>query len=234
MDKEGMLNRIFVAKGEKYGYNEVTAGFSSEKNLKVSWIRTGTWIDIWLSDYLEDAPKEVLESVAETVFRRICIHAKEPYSDELVEYVTGEMFLEKNRPIYLSRISGVSKGTKGRHHDLMSSYQRLMRDGMIEYDPDLVIRWAPLWDGKSVGQSSVLMKTVCLNRRLDCIYVPDDLIDFALYSQLVFVNEGFDDDPSEKIKNAKKIVQDLPEFNEMQDSLKRMGMTLWSEVSPAD
>ena len=234
MDKEGMLNRIFVTEGEKYGYNEVTAGFSSEKNLKVSWIRTGTWIDIWLSDYLEDAPKEVLESVAETVFRRICIHTKEPYSDELVEYVTGELFLEKNRPIYLSRISGVSKGTKGRHHDLMNSYQRLVRDGMIEYDPDIVIRWAPLWDGKSVGQSSVLMKTVCLNRRLDCIYVPDDLIDFALYSQLVFVNEGFDDDPSEKINNAKKIVQDLPEFNEMQDSLKRMGMTLWSEVSPAD
>jgi len=100
MDKDGMLNRIFVTEGSKYGYSEVTAGFSSEKNLKVSWIRTGTWIDIWLSDYLEEAPESVLESVAETVFRRICIHAKEPYSDDLVEYVTGEFFLERNRPLW--------------------------------------------------------------------------------------------------------------------------------------
>ena len=48
------------------------------------------------------------------------------------------------------------------------------------------------------------------------------------------MNEGFDDDPSEKIKRAKSIVQELPEFNEMQDALKKMGMTVWSEVSPTD
>jgi len=234
MDKDGMLNQIFVSEGEKYGYNEVTAGFSPEKNLKVSWIRTGTWIDIWLSDYLEDAPKDVLRSVAETVYRRLCMHTREPYSDDLVEYVTGEMFLERNRPMYLSRISGVSKSSKGRHHDLMKSYKRLVEKGMTEYDPDLVLRWAPQWDGKTAGQGSVLMKTICLNRRLDCAYIPDDLIDFALYSQLAFVNEGFDEDPSENMKNAKKIVEGHPDYKEMVRNLKQMGLTLWSDVSPAD
>ena len=59
MDKEGMLQALFSSVGSDYGFGEVTAGFTPEKDMKIIWMRAFGWIDFWISDYLEDAPAEV-------------------------------------------------------------------------------------------------------------------------------------------------------------------------------
>lgn len=234
MDKEGMLQALFSSIGEEYGYGEVTAGFTPERDMKIIWMRSMNWIDFWISDYLEDAPADVLESVADTIFTRICSHDSAPYSEPLVEYVTGEGFLSRNRPIYLSRISGVSKGTEGRHIDLADSYRRLIDNGLIEDDPSIVIRWAPMLDSSFVGHSSILMRTVCISRRLDNMFVQNDVLDFILFSQIAFVQEEFDQDPSKNIVLAKETLKGYPEYDRLMKAVTGLGMKLWKEVSPAD
>ena len=234
MDKEGMLQALFSSIGEEYGYTEVTAGFTPERDMKIIWMRTMGCIDFWISDYLEDAPAEVLESVADTIFTRINSQEGAPYSEPLVDYVTSEGFLNRNRPIYLSRINGVSNGTRGRHIDLSDSYRRLVKRGLIDDDSSIVIRWAPMLEGSYAGHSSILMKSVCISRRLDNIFVKEDVLDFILYSQIAFVQEDFNQDPSKNIVLAKETLKDYPEYDRLMKEVKGLGMKLWREVSPAN
>ena len=232
MDKEGMLNDIFVSKGSDHGYLKVTAQFSAERDLKISWIRAGTLIDFWISDYLEDASKEVLESLADTMYKRISSFSREPYSDLLLDYVTDPDFISNNRKTYLTRVNGISKSPVGRHHDLSKSYMRLVDSELVEYDPKVVLRWAPQRESKFVGHSSVLMKTICINRMMDCKYIPEEVIDYALFSQLSFIDREFGDDPKDKIEDVKRTMTEFPDYKRLDKAISDIGMTLWGEVSP--
>lgn len=234
MDKEGMLQALFSSVGSDYGFGEVTAGFTPEKDMKIIWMRAFGWIDFWISDYLEDAPAEVLESVADTIFARISTQDSIAYSKPLVDYVTSDEFLTRNRPLYLSRVNGVSKGMEGRHVDLTDSYRRLVKKGLIEDDPSIVIRWAPMMEGSYASHSSILMRTVCVSRRLDNVYVPDEVLDFILFSQIAFVQEDFNQDPSKNILLAKETLKEYPEYDRLMKNVTGMGLRLWREVSPAD
>ena len=234
MDKEGILQSLFSAKGEEFGFDDVTAGFSPERDMKIIWMRSADWVDFWVSDYLEDAPEEVLESVADTIYSRIRSKEGKPYSEALVDYVTGDGFLRRNCPLYLSRINGVSKGPEGRRIDLSESYERLLKKRVLEHDPDIAIRWAPMLESEYAGHSSILMKTVCINRKLDSKFVSDEVIDFILFSQLAFVQEGFEQDPSRNIRLAQETLMEYPGYDRLMKEVKSMGLKLWKEVSPAD
>lgn len=167
MTDETEMQSIFCDIGKEYGFEQVTAAFSPEYDLKVAWRRMGSWIDFWISDYLVNAPKDVLESLARMIYGRIRDYGKTPYSSELIEYVTGRDFIEENRATFLSRICGISPGPMGRHVDLTDSYGRLLDKGLVEQEDELVLRWSALTDNDAIGRSSALMKTVCMNRRLD-------------------------------------------------------------------
>lgn len=234
MDNEGMLQALFSSVGEEYGYREVTAGFAPERDLKVVWVRSHGWIDFWVSDYLEDAPADVLESVADTIFGRISTHENVSYSRPLVDYVTSEEFLARNRPLYISRINGVSRDTRGRHTDLSDSYRRLIDRGLIEDDPSIIIRWAPMAECSDTCHSSILMRTVCIARRLDNVFVPADVLDFILFSQIAFVQEDFEQNPSNNILHAKETLRGYPEYERLMGDVAGMGLKLWRDVSPAN
>ena len=234
MERRENLKLIFTTVAAEYGFENITAEFSPEHDLKIAWKRAGTWIDFWISDYLEEAPDVVLESLADSICSGILQHREEGYVSDIVDYLTDPEFLRINQGKYLSRVNGASRTGEGRHKDLEDSYSRLVKDGLIEFDPDIELRWAPLDGANIVGQSSVLMKVACLNRRLDLPNIPDDLLDFALYSQLCFITAGFLKDA--KIRNAtyKKNMDIFPDHQVFESQLNKMGMKLTEEMSPAD
>ncbi|MBQ9689420.1 MAG: hypothetical protein IJV47_02265, partial [Candidatus Methanomethylophilaceae archaeon] len=112
--------------------------------------------------------------------------------------------------------------------------RRLVKKGLIEDDPSIVIRWAPMMEASYVGHSSILMRTVCISRRLDNVYVPDEVLDFILFSQIAFVQEDFNQDPSKNILLAKETLKEYPEYDRLMKNVTGMGLRLWREVSPAD
>lgn len=125
-----MLNRAMRNAGIKNGFDEIQAEFSTFRDFKLKWTRSYKWISFEVSDYLRNAPKNVMQSLAER--------------------------------------------------------------GLAEYDPDLVIRWSSVGDGsRKIGRSSILMRTNVMNPALDSEDVPEDALDYALYSQICHVNLGF-------------------------------------------
>ena len=57
--------------GEKYGFVHVKAEFAAFKELKIKWKRGSTHVDFTVSDYLEDAPDDVVNGLFGYLFAKM-------------------------------------------------------------------------------------------------------------------------------------------------------------------
>ena len=55
------LNEIFERIGNDFGYRDVTAEYAPFMDMKIKWSRTSDWARFTVSDYLEEAPSEVVD-----------------------------------------------------------------------------------------------------------------------------------------------------------------------------
>ena len=64
---DSSLTEVFMEAASGYGYEDVTAEYAEFDELRLKWIRHGDWARFFVSDYLKDAPKDVMASIAETL-----------------------------------------------------------------------------------------------------------------------------------------------------------------------
>lgn len=57
--------------GHRNGYEDTRAEFAEFRDFKIRWTRSYKWIALEVADYLRNAPKDILESIAESVFASI-------------------------------------------------------------------------------------------------------------------------------------------------------------------
>ncbi len=209
-NKEQMLNDVFAKVGEEYGYT-ATAEFSSFRDLKMKWVRTSTWSDFQVSDYLQDAPENVLEALARTVFSKLQ-GDDGGYSKETVAWLTAPEFSEKHRPIYLERDQRIGS-EEGECKSLQEAVDRLVEKGLIERDPSIEILWSKEPETGESGRSSVLMRVVTVNKALDSDDVPDEIVDLVLLKHLAMVGEGFTGDRMKAEANVDATLRKYPGFD---------------------
>ncbi len=185
------LSGIFAEAGAKYGYDDVEAEYADFDELKMKWMRHGTWARFFVSDFMRDAPKEVMQSMAETLMAKICCSAETEYSEAVCSWLTAEEFVRSKQPVYLSKREGMVPGSKGRFKDLGGSYRRLVESGMLEDDPMLYIGWDYGYPDRGPGRASVLMRVVGVSPELDSESLSDEALDYALYSLVLHVSLGF-------------------------------------------
>lgn len=183
------LTRLFSASGRRHGFTEVTAEYAPFRDFKIRWTRNYRWAEFEVSDYMADAPPEVMRAMAETIFRRICgDHA--PYPQAVRDWLSAPDFIERKRPEYLERFEGFVRSPYGEVKDLSASLRRLTDAGLLLRDPDVVIGWSSVNSSRSVGTSSILMKTVSVSTALDREYVDDEILDYSLYALMARVSMG--------------------------------------------
>lgn len=222
-----MLNRAMRNAGIKNGYEDITAEFSAFRDFKLKWTRSYKWISFEVSDYLRNAPQNVIESLAETVFAKIGGQDKTGYSEEVCEYLSSERFLRDNQDLFLKRFRGISQTPCGENVDLTEVYMRLVDRGLIERDPSLVIRWgASNRNDSRIGHSSVLMKTIIVNPKLDTKDISENAIDYALYSQICHVNLGFGSDRARDAERYAIEISRYPDKDQCANELENNGLTV--------
>ena len=232
MDKNELVG-IFTRAGNRYGYDDVKAMFVECSDLRIRWTRKGKSVEFWVTDYLEEAPEDVLESLARTVFIRMKDDAESPYSDELLSYLTTDSFRERYRPIYLSRMTNASASPIGRFKNLSDSADRLVSKGYLAPLDDVYIGWLTMVPGDSCGHVSPLMRCAFVNSRLDNPRTTNEMLDFCLYMQLLKIEQGFD--PLHSAKNAtafREHMNNYPNSEKMIAKVSEMGLTPWKGLSP--
>ena len=222
-----MLNRAMRNAGIRNGFEDITAEFAAYRDFKLKWTRSYKWISFEVSDYLRNAPEHVIQSLAETVFARIRGDNGAAYSEEVCDYLNSQEFLDGNQKQYLKRFRGISDSPKGESVDLLDCYRRLAEQELVEYDPRLVFRWGSSEDrsGK-VGRSSVLMRTIVMNPALDSEDVPEEILDYALYTQICHVNLGFGPTRENDTERYEEMLDKYPGRVQGETELRRLGRNL--------
>ncbi len=233
MEERPDLNGIFSRIGNEFGYSSVFASFVESADLKIKWARTGSMIEFWITDYLSDAPENVLESLARTVFGRMRDDMDSPYGNELIEYLTTEEFLKRYQPIYLSRKTNASATPVGRFKDLRKCVDRLIERDMVKPLPNTYIGWLPAGLGDGASISSPVMRSIFVNSKLDSPDTPDDVLDFCVYMQMVKLEIGFDPkDFNNMNRRFVQRVESYPDFQELMSCMSVMGVSAWKGMSP--
>ena len=188
----------------------ITAEFAPYRDLKVRWTRTYGAADFSVSDYLQDAPMEVIEGIAKTIFSKIANAESDRYPKETEEWLTSEEFRELNQETYIKRSRTISDMDTTRLED---SYQRLVDDGLVKPIEGLRLFWTDEnRSDSSPGQSSCLMRVVIMNGRL--ISCPDDVLDYCLLKQLANINVDFGTEVLERRNEVETMISMFPRADE--------------------
>lgn len=205
MNSEESLNERFREAGSKYGYDSVTAKFEEFQDIKVRWQRSYRWAEFKVTDYIRDAPDRIFEDLAKSIFAKIngvdC-----GYPDSMKEWLLRPQFVAEKRPVYLQRYA-FKTHTEGTHKDLGASMKRLADAGLVPQDLDAVVLWTEDRYFDKLATSSVLMRTVFVSETADSPEVPDNVLDYAIYSELCRMMVDFDptkqnQDGMDALKNA--------------------------------
>lgn len=91
-----MVQRI----GQEFNYKDASAGFEEFRDFKVRWKRSYQWIELEVSDYLQQAPESVVEHLLRCIFSKIRGDDVD-YPDDVVDYIDSDEFRAANRTTYL-------------------------------------------------------------------------------------------------------------------------------------
>lgn len=221
--EDSELTRIFTSAGRLSGYDDVTAKFAAFREFKIRWTRNYKWIAFEVSDYLSDAPTEVLRPLADTIFSRIRGERSE-YPDTVTDWLCSPEFVRTKQPLFVERAVGLSKSPCGKHRDLSESYGRLVDAGLVEGDRDVFMGWTAPSRSRSVGTVSVLMKVMTISAALDSPDVPERLVDYCLYAQAAHLALGFNPGTDRRGKEYDGLLSRFPERTEMESLLRRMSL----------
>ena len=221
-----ILSTSFSEAGKEYGYDSVTAEFCEFREFKVKWRRSCGWAEFEVSDYAADAPPEVIKGLAKTIFGRISRQTRTEYPEEMMEWITSDEFIKKKQPLYLSRSRNLTRSPAGEHRDLEGSYQRLIDMGLVTRDENISLTWTKQPITKRIGNCSVLMKVVIISSVFDTPHIPELVIDYVLYHELIHLDRGFD--PFGQLHGTDfRVLEHLyPMHAEAKEWLKRLGLRL--------
>jgi len=226
MNDNNTLTAAFSEIGKEHGYTSVTAEFSEFKEFKAKWRRSMGWIEFEVSDYLKDAPEDALKGVAETIFSRITIRSENKYSDAMLEWMRADAFIEKNRPLYLKRAKNITRTHVGEHRNLEESYQRLIDIGLVTRDDNALLTWTKQPNVKRIGYCSPLMKVIMISSMLDNADIPEYVLDYVVYHELIHMDEGVGPFEQKHDANFRAKESMCPMLYEAVDWLKRSRLYL--------
>ncbi|MBO4798733.1 MAG: hypothetical protein J5494_08215 [Candidatus Methanomethylophilaceae archaeon] len=220
------LREVFAEAADSGGYTEVTAEYREFGEMKVKWIRCGKTINFFVSDYLSDAPRNVLESMARTIVSKICACGDADYSPELIEWLTSDEFPRKKQGIYLSRRPTVIPAPEFEYKDPRESCRRIADAGLVREDDGMCVCWDTDVKYGYAGRYSVLMKVAGIAKGLDTDEISDEAFDLAVYSVILHIAMGFSPASPERAAEYEKRLDLFPQREILEEELKRAGYHL--------
>lgn len=221
-----ILKESFRLIGNEYGYDNVDAEYVAFKEFKVKWQRSCKWADFQVSDYLMDAPREVIEGLARTLMSKIVGSEQIPYSDDMCQWVTSNGFVKSKQPIYVRRSRDLARTHEGMVRDLDEAFERLKALGLVEDDSRMFMTWTKEPNTKRAGRFSVLMRVLVISSVLDTEEVPEFVLDYVLYHEYVQMMHGLKFFGKECDGDQAESESLYPRSKEAEDWLERMCLYL--------
>ena len=172
-------------------YLRINAEWSEFPELKVKWARSYDFIHFYVTDYLEDAPENIIKGLMTTIMAKINGDMDATYNEATIEYLTSNDFVQAKRPVYVGRMKEFSQSRR-----LTWALKRLQNKGLVQ-GQNVCLGFG---ESEKDSQSSVLFKTAIINNKL--AKADNDILDFVVYKAVKYM---------ESMKFGDNI--DVPELN---------------------
>lgn len=179
------LNHLF----KRLGRN-IEAEFYPYADIKHSIRKRNGRIYMRISDVFSDAPQDVLLSVGRILLAKLNKN-QVTRKDRIIynQYVTNEKLQEKASKLILTRKKRV-KIIKGRYRDLDKSFERVNREYFDSAMDKPVLTWSMKRAKRTLGRYDPERDIVFISRLLDSTKVPEELLDFIMYHELLHKKHG--------------------------------------------
>lgn len=225
MTNKEMYEEAFREVGKEYGYENVAIEWTAFKQFKVQWQRSYKWIAFRISDYLKDAPVEIVKDLAESLFEKI--KGKEGlYNQRFADYVTAPEFSQTHRPTFIKRSRYLTSNGEGERKNLMDSVNRLVEANLIPADHNIQAVWNKDTRSDLASTYSVLMRTVMVNVGMDDYAVDDSTLDYVIYQQYLCIQAGMETFGTDEIVDTQDDQEKFPNYEEAKKELDRMMLAL--------
>lgn len=194
------LNPIF-----KKLQKNIEAEFYPYAGIKHSIRKRNNRIYIRVSDVFFDAPDEVLLSLGKILLAKLN-KKRINQKDRLMynQYISNKSLQEKASKIVSKRKRKV-KIIKGFYRDLDKSFERVNKEYFKGCMEKPVLTWSSRRAKRTLGRYDPERDVVSITRMLDSPTVPEELLDFIMYHELLHKKHGV------KVKGSRRRIH-TPEF----------------------
>lgn len=198
-------SEIFHAVGKELGFREVSLGFRPYSELKHTWRVTGHCLEIKISDYLQNAPEDVMESLAWYLVSRAagrrCPRGK---AGAYLEYARSRNLWSQERETYLARSRGLSLSPRGDHRDLVAIFDYVNSFYFSRRLGRPTLAWTYEPPSKRLGFYFEALDLLAVNRVLDSESVPRYVLEFVMYHELLHHVNAMDASPARRVHHTKR------------------------------
>jgi len=180
------LEDVFSSVAKQMGVEQVSVGFYPYAELKHTWRTQGRSVVIRVSDYLKDAPPEVLTSLAwYLVSRAVGKDCPDGHGQKYLGFVrSGDLWVRK-KSLYLSRANSLVLEPKGRVRDLCEVFDYVNSFYFSGSFATPILAWTTESPKRRLGYYFEAIELLAVNRVLDSERVPRYALEFVIYHELL-------------------------------------------------
>jgi hypothetical protein len=180
------LDSAFKDAAKRLGVGPVRAKYYPYAELKHTWVRSGLTAEFKVSDYLTDAPDEVIRSLGSYLVSRAygkdCgPDARTPY----LAYAGSRNLWEPARDLYLKRAKRLSFEVNGRARNLKTVFDYVNSVYFSGRAPEPTLAWVRESPRRRLGYYFEPLRILAANRALDSETVPRYVLEFVMYHELL-------------------------------------------------
>ena len=176
----------------KRGLVVTEASFTSFKEMNFRWTLKGNVVTLKVSDYLNDAPDDVLEEFLKGALTYV-VGGRHVFGKRYMEYMTSDEFILKKRPVYYKRGRRLLRSDIGEYRNLFDAVQRLVEKGLLNESDiqNTLFTWTAEPTFTRLGYCSQMFRIVVISKVFDSPSIPEELFDFVVYHECMHLRQGY-------------------------------------------
>jgi len=180
------LQQSFMSVGAELGMDQVIARFYPYSELKHTWRYDGLSWEIRVSDYLDSASEEILDSLAWHVLSRASgMKCPDGRDSKYLDFMRSPELWKHSGPRYLDRAKTLSIGHVGNHRDLEEVFNYVNSTYFSGGLKPPTLAWTEESPRKRLGYYFEQLNLLAVNRALDSNQIPRYVLEFVMYHELL-------------------------------------------------
>ena len=179
-------HHIFQEVGRHLGFDEVRITFARYAELKHVWKTSRGSVELKLSDYVEEAPERVMESLATYLLSRAAGRkCPDGMARVYLDYARSLEFWMPNREEYLSRSRNLVVGARGDVRDLDEVFDYVNSFYFSRRLEKPTLAWTTESPRRRLGFYFEALNILAVNKAMDAERVPRFVLEFVMYHELL-------------------------------------------------